>query len=340
MGKKDQTKPTDPKTDPASSQSILQIAEIRDGLVIMNDGSFRGVLMCRSINFDLMSYSEKEAVEFNYQNFLNSLYFPIQILVRSRRVDINKYLQRLNQFNQKQTNMLLGLLTDDYLDFVADLIDNVDIMDKTFFVVVPYFVTEITKENIVNNTQNFFSRLVRSTSNKQPPVVISENSLNQAKTEIRHRLSAVSDNLRNCGVKNAVLGTQELIELFYESYNPDSSGQRQLNDLRDLTVPVITRRGEPQVAPSPAVASVGTPAETPMMTNDPNTIPNSPTTMPPAPTPNQPPPVMAPMPNQPAVVMTPPVAPMPNQPPTTTQPLPKVEESANQLTKTIPNNPS
>ena len=303
--------------------------------------------MCRSINFDLMSYSEKEAVEFNYQNFLNSLYFPIQILVRSRRVDINRYLQRLNQFNQKQTNMLLGLLTDDYLDFVADLIDNVDIMDKSFFVVVPYFVTEITRENIINNTQNFFSKLVRSTSNKQPPVVISENSLNQAKTEIRHRLAAVADSLRNCGVKNAVLGTQELIELFYESYNPDSSSHRQLNDLRDLTVPVITRRDGPPTGTSPTVAPVVNPTETPMIANNPNPVPVvNPTETPmiannpnPVPVVNQPPVVVpnAPMTAQPS--STPPLTPTPNQPPTgQVRPQPG-EESAHQLTKTAPNNP-
>jgi hypothetical protein len=66
------------KSNPNSTQNLLHIAEIRDGVVIMNDGSFRSVLMCRSINFDLMSPEEREGVEYAYQSFLNSLYFELQ----------------------------------------------------------------------------------------------------------------------------------------------------------------------------------------------------------------------------------------------------------------------
>src|SRR3990167_1599251 len=116
-----QTVPAPPKgkINPNSTQNNLQIAEIRDGLVIMNDGTFRTAIMCKAINFDLMSPKEKESVEFAYQGMLNSLYFPIQIFMRSQKVDIKPYLQRLNKIRTQQDNMLLGLLMEDYVAFLG-----------------------------------------------------------------------------------------------------------------------------------------------------------------------------------------------------------------------------
>src|SRR5687768_6470299 len=107
------TKPVVPVANPNSTQNMLQIAEIRDGIVIMNDGSFRSVVMVNSINFDLMSRAEQEAVEFNYQNFLNSLYFPIQIFIRSQKVDIAPYIEKLDKIRSEHDNMLLALLMAD-----------------------------------------------------------------------------------------------------------------------------------------------------------------------------------------------------------------------------------
>ena len=106
-------------TNPNSTQNTLQIAEIRDGIVIMNDGSYRAVIMVKSINFDLMSQAEQEAVEYAYQGFLNSLYFPVQIFIRSQRVDIGPYLDKLSKIRRDQDNMLLGVLMDDYINFIA-----------------------------------------------------------------------------------------------------------------------------------------------------------------------------------------------------------------------------
>src|SRR6201988_3697742 len=110
-----------------STQNALQISEIRDGIVIMNDGSFRAVVMCKSINFDLMSPQEREAVEFSYQGFLNSLYFPIQIFVRSQKVDLRPYLERMDKIRTEQDNMLLGLLMEDYIAFLADIAQQTNI---------------------------------------------------------------------------------------------------------------------------------------------------------------------------------------------------------------------
>src|SRR5579884_676182 len=126
-------------SNPNSTQDTLQIAEIRDGIVIMNDGSFRSVLMVKSINFDLMSPQEQEAVEFSYQGFLNSLYFPVQIFLRSQTVDLTPYIEKLNKIRSEHDNMLLALLMEDYINYISDLSQQTNIMDKKFYVVIPFF---------------------------------------------------------------------------------------------------------------------------------------------------------------------------------------------------------
>lgn len=132
-----EAKPT-PK-NPNSTQSTLQLSEVRDGMVIMLDGSYRAVVACKSINFDLMSDREREGVEYSYQNFLNSLNFPIQILVRSQRVDIGPYIDKLVTTRRNQDNMLLGVLMDDYIGFIDALSQEANIMEKSFYIVIPFF---------------------------------------------------------------------------------------------------------------------------------------------------------------------------------------------------------
>src|SRR5206468_7786822 len=130
-----------PRTNPNSTQNILQIAEIRDGIVIMNDGSYRSVVMVKSINFDLMSPQEQEAVEYSYQSYLNSLYFPIQIFIRSQRVDLQPYIEKLDKIRTEHDNMLLALLMEDYINYIDQLSQQTNIMDKRFYVVIPFFPT-------------------------------------------------------------------------------------------------------------------------------------------------------------------------------------------------------
>lgn len=117
-------------TNPNSTQNTLQIAEIRDGIVIMNDGSYRAVVMIKSINFDLMSPQEQEAVEYSYQGFLNSLYFPMQIFIRSNRVDLQPYIEKLDKIRTEHDNMLLALLMEDYINYIDALSQQTNIMDK------------------------------------------------------------------------------------------------------------------------------------------------------------------------------------------------------------------
>src|SRR5690606_27442846 len=122
-----------------TTQNSLLISEIRDNMVIMDDGSFRAVIACKSINFDVMSSREREGVEYSYQNFLNALYFPVQIFIRSQRVDIGPYIDRLVTSRRSQDNMLLNVLMDDYIRFIDVLSQGACVMDKCFSIVVPYY---------------------------------------------------------------------------------------------------------------------------------------------------------------------------------------------------------
>lgn len=135
----DKTPDNKKQKGPISTQNTLLFSEMRENMIIMSDGSFRAVVECESINFDLMSSREREGIEFSYQNFINSLYFPIQVLIRSRRVDIGPYLDRLAEIRRNQDNMLLNVLMDDYMDFIDILAQEANIMDKSFYVVVPYY---------------------------------------------------------------------------------------------------------------------------------------------------------------------------------------------------------
>jgi hypothetical protein len=241
-----------PKSNPNSTQNSLQIAEIRDGIVIMNDGTFRAVIMCKSINFDLMSPQEREAVEFSYQGFLNSLYFPIQIFVRSQKVDMRPYLEKLDNIRVGQDNMLLALLMDDYIGFLSDISQQTNIMDKRFYVTIQYPDPdeEDIKSTIKQSTSFFTGALgLFKKEGGTPHVTINEQALETAKTELRNRVQATLQGLMECGVQSIPLDTQELIELYYDTYNPDTATRQQLKDFNDLTAPIVSKgQGE---APQP-----------------------------------------------------------------------------------------
>ncbi len=227
-------------SNPNSTQNMLQIAEIRDGIVIMNDGSFRSVVMIKSINFDLMSRQEQEAIENGYQSFLNSLYFPIQIFIRSQKVDLQPYIDRLDKIRSEHDNMLLALLMEDYIGYIDALAQQTNIMDKKFYIIIPFFpVVDVQKA--LTQSKTFISGLTALFSNQEQHVVINEADLESAKTELRNRVQAVLAGLMQCGIQGLPLDTQELIELFYDTYNPDTATRQQLKNFNSLTADVITK---------------------------------------------------------------------------------------------------
>ncbi len=226
--------------NPISTQSTLLISELRDGLVIMKDGSFRAVVACQSINFDLMSSTEREGVEYSYQSFLNSLTFTIQILIRSQRVDIAPYIDKLAKMRRDNDNMLLGVLMDDYLAFIEDLSREANIMDKSFFIVIPYY-TSADQEKDLEQGKNFFKTFGKG---KTPEVTrISRDSYNKAIDAMNSRVETVISGLYAIGIQSVRLNTRELSELYYNFNNPDTAVREPLVDFSKLAT-MYVRKGE------------------------------------------------------------------------------------------------
>lgn len=238
-GDKQQSTPVK-KHNPNSTQNSLQVAELRENMAVMNDGSFRVVVACKSINFDLMSSVEREAVEFSYQSFLNSLYFPAQILIRSQRVDIGPYLDRLEKIRRTQENMLLGVLMDDYIDFIDGLAQEANIMDKSFYIIIPYYPTGDV-DSVVNNSRSMLGALFKP--QQQNVVKINQKAYEKAKDEMKNHADAVMSGLFQMGVHAAQLNTKEIGELLYSFYNPDTAVHESLGDFEKYTNTFI-RKGE------------------------------------------------------------------------------------------------
>ncbi len=238
---------------PASTQNSLLFSEIRENMVIMGDGSFRAIVACKSINFDLMSSREREGVEFSYQNFLNALFFPVQILIRSQRVDIGPYIDKLVDIRKNQDNMLLGVLMDDYINFIDVLSQEANIMDKSFFVVIPYFPVS-SAANVVQQGKGFFAKFLPSKS--VTVTSIDKATYEKAKDEIRNRVDSVINGLAAVGVGAVQLTTKEIGELYYSFYNPDTAVREPLGDFSNVTS-MYTRKGTIPAQNSPMEAQNG-----------------------------------------------------------------------------------
>ena len=233
-------KPT-PK-NPNSTQSTLQLSEVRDGMVIMLDGSFRAVVACKSINFDLMSDREREGVEYSYQNFLNSLTFPVQILIRSQRVDIGPYIDKLVDTRRTQDNMLLGVLMDDYINFIDALSQEANIMEKSFYIVIPYF-PKGDAANFVEQSRGFFGKLFAKPENTITR--IDAATYQKAKDEMKNRVDSVTAGLFQIGIQSVQLDTKSLGELYYNFYNPDTALRQPLGNFDNLATTFVKKAPGP-----------------------------------------------------------------------------------------------
>lgn len=239
------TPPKKGKNEQQSTQKHLNFAEVRDGVVIMRDGSLRMIVLCSPTNYDLKSPQEKDAIEFAYQGFLNGLHFPIQIVIQSRKIDLDTYLEKLEQKLADQTNPLLASLMEDYIYNIRDLLDEVNIMDKRFYVIVPYFVAEDKKG------PNVFSQLGALFKGPQD-VVQTSGQYEERRRELIQRTNTVAQGLAQIGIRTAVLRTQEIIELFYNSYNVDESQVQSLTNSEGIATPVVGRDGTPPRPYQPA----------------------------------------------------------------------------------------
>jgi hypothetical protein len=206
-----------------ATQDFVPVEEIRDGIVILKGGSLRMVLIASSINFSLKSPDEQAAILAQYQDFLNSLDFSVQICLESRRLDIRPYLTILEERLKEQTNDLIKLQTREYIEFIKNFTDSVNIMTKTFFIVIPYEVTALESSGLLSGLFGKKAAGGRAEENLR--------QFQEHKTQIEQRASVVEQGLSRLGVRVAELGTEELVELYYKAFNPGETEVPSLNGI-------------------------------------------------------------------------------------------------------------
>ena len=214
-----------PKPGPAT-QRFLDIAEIRDDMVVLKDGSVRGILLVSSINFALKSVDEQEAVIQAYMTFLNSLEYPIQVVVQSRRMNIDPYMERLAAQQRTIENDLLRAQIADYRNFVQELVELGQIMQKRFYLVIPYDPASDKKKNFWTRLSAVLSPASTSKLNKK--------QFEERAEQLSRRVSIVIGQLNGMGLGSVRLDTQSLIELYYNVYNPDLFETEKLTDLSQI----------------------------------------------------------------------------------------------------------
>lgn len=197
----------------ASAQQLLTIDTIKDGVVLMKDGGFRVILMCSSINFALKSTDEQDAITYQYQNFLNSLDFPVQFVIHSRKLNISPYLETLKTRQKEESNELLKIQINEYVEFIQTFVDLTNIMTKTFYVVVPFTPTILEQKGILR-------QIAAALGIGKKEVRKSFGSFEEYKNQLWQRVDSVVGGLGRFSVRAAPLETEELVELFYGLYNP------------------------------------------------------------------------------------------------------------------------
>ncbi len=211
-----------------STQTFLNIAQIRDDIVVLKDGTLRAVLLVSSLNFSLKSDEEQKATIQAYVAFLNSLEHPLHIVIQSRPLSIDPYLKELENLEKEQTNELLRMQTKDYRGFVRELVQLAEIMTKRFYVVIPY-----DPAGVAHRASGFFSRAL-TMFNPGKSVRLSSDDFTRARQGLTERVDHVVGGLAGIGLRSVPLSTQHLIELYYATYNPDIARVEALPEVGEL----------------------------------------------------------------------------------------------------------
>ena len=194
-----------------TTQEFVPIQEIRDGIVILKDGSMRAIILASSLNFALKSADEQNAIISQFQNFLNSLDFSIQIFVQSKRLDIRPYIALLEERYKEQVTELMKIQTREYIEFIKTFVDNSNIMTKGFFIVIPYVPPTITA------SKNPISSIMRK---GKKDTLLENQKFEEYRSQLEQRVGVVEQGLVRCGIRVAELGTEEVVELYYKIFNP------------------------------------------------------------------------------------------------------------------------
>lgn len=196
-----------------ATQEFVPIKEVRDGVIVLKDGGLRAIILANSVNLSLKSDDEQKATIIQFQSFLNTLDFTVQISVQSRRLDIRPYLLLLEDRMKVQSEPLLKLQTKEYIEFIRNFTESVSIMTKSFFVVIPYTHTILKSDNGI--LKRLFSR-----KNQAETKLANQEDFEEKRSQLEERVSVIQQGLSRCGIKSAQLGTEEIVEVFYKVFNP------------------------------------------------------------------------------------------------------------------------
>ena len=199
----------------SATQEFVPIKEVRDGIVMLKDGGLRSILLCSSLNFSLKSEDERNAILLQFQDFLNSLDFSIEIVIQSRKLDIRPYIALLETQEKNQTNNLMKIQVREYIEFIKNFTESTNIMTKNFFIVVPYSPATLSPIE----TGGIGARFGLGGTKKEQAAA-TEASFDENRSQLEERLSVVEQGLVRTGIRVARLGTEEVIELFYKAFNP------------------------------------------------------------------------------------------------------------------------
>jgi hypothetical protein len=197
-----------------ATQQFVPIRDIRDGVVILQNGEMCMLLLASSINFAFKSTEEQEAILSQFQALLNTLDFSIQIYIQSRRLDIRPYLNVLKERETLQDNDLMRIQLREYVDFIKTFTHEVDIMSKNFFVVIPYTPA-------MGDVRSGISGLLGKNPGKKQ--AISDEKFAEDRIQLEQRVSIIEQGLGRLGVRTVPLGTEELVELYYHIFNPEDT---------------------------------------------------------------------------------------------------------------------
>ena len=198
----------------SATQEFVPIKEVRDGILLLKDGGMRAILLCSSLNFSLKAEDERNAILLQFQDFLNSLDFSVEIVVQSRKLDIRPYIALLEERGRAQTNNLMKIQVKEYIEFIKNFTENTNIMTKNFFIVVPYSPAIIGSNQVGDIGAKLGLSTPRNKAND------AEINFDENRSQLEERLGVVEQGLVRTGIRVARIGTEEIIELFYKAFNP------------------------------------------------------------------------------------------------------------------------
>lgn len=201
-------------TKQPTTQDFIPIQEIRDGVIILKNGGMRAIILASSLNFALKSQDEQSSILMQFQNFVNSLDFSIQIFVQSKKLDIRPYIALLEDRYKEQVTELMKIQVREYIEFIRTFVESTNIMSKSFFVVIPYEPPMITAG------KNPFSNLLPKKGTSKQQTADADAQFQEYRSQLEQRVAVVEQGLVRCGVRAAELGTEEVVELFYKLFNP------------------------------------------------------------------------------------------------------------------------